>query len=222
MRAPGGAGRRRRRATSTETAVLEPGNPPPGGVRSRRSNRIRRPRRRGRGRCSAGRSFPQLPSSSSGRESLVGHGARAHRTILRFQSPSSAGYARFEEPMLTSPARKFHGRDAELALIRGELERLSDGAETVVLVEGAAGMGKSRLLAEASTIARDLGIRVGSSAAEPGETIVELATLLAALFDGAEPLLGPGELATLHAQPEQRFWLLRDLQQLLERAALES
>src|SRR5207244_8611318 len=91
-----------------------------------------------------------------------------------------------------------------------------------VVVEGAGGMGKSRLLAEVSAIARGLGIRVGSSAAEPSETMVELATLLAALFDGAEPLLGPGELATLHAHPEQRFWLLRDLQQLLERAALES
>src|SRR5258705_10553039 len=124
--------------------------------------------------------------------------------------------------MSTTPSREVHGRDAELALIRGELERLADGAEAVVVVEGAAGMGKSRLLAEVSTIARDLGIRVGSSAAEPGETMVELATLLAALFDGAEPLLDPGELATLHAQPEQRFWLLRDLQALLERAALES
>ena len=52
--------------------------------------------------------------------------------------------------------------------------------------------------------------------------MVELAALLAALFDGAEPLLDPGGLSTLPAQPEQRFWLLRDLQQLLERAALES
>ena len=124
--------------------------------------------------------------------------------------------------MSTSPAREFHGRDAELALIRAELERLSDGAEAVVIVEGAAGMGKSRLLAEVSTIARSLGIRVGSSAADPSETVVELAALLAALFDGAEPLLDHSGLAALHAQPEQRFWLLRDLQQLLERAALES
>jgi predicted ATPase len=120
------------------------------------------------------------------------------------------------------PAREFHGRDAELALIRGELERLADGAEAVVAIEGAAGMGKSRLLAEVATTARDLGIRVGSSAAEPSETVVELAALLGALFDGAEPLLDPGGLSTLRAQPEQRFWLLRDLQQLLERAALES
>jgi len=62
----------------------------------------------------------------------------------------------------------------------------------------------------------------GRSAADPGETVVELAALLSALFDGAEPLLDPGGLSTLHAQPEQRFWLLRDLQQLLERAAPES
>jgi DNA-binding CsgD family transcriptional regulator len=124
--------------------------------------------------------------------------------------------------MSTSPARELHGRDTELALIRGELERLSDGAEAVVIIEGAAGMGKSRLLAEVSTIAHSLGIRVGTSAADPSETVVELATLLAALFDGAEPLLDPTELSTLHAEPEQRFWLLRDLQALLERAALES
>jgi DNA-binding CsgD family transcriptional regulator len=132
------------------------------------------------------------------------------------------GYALRKEPMLTSPARDFHGRDAELALIQGELERVSAGAEAIVIVEGGAGMGKSRLLAEVSTIAQSLGIRVGSSAADPSETVVELAALLAALFDGAEPLLDPTDFNTLHALPEQRFWLLRDLQALLERAALQS
>ena len=83
-------------------------------------------------------------------------------------------------------------------------------------------MGKSRLLAEVAAIARGLDVRVGSSAADPGETVVELAALLAALFDGSDALLDPGGLTPLHAQPEQRFWLLRDLQQLLERAALDS
>src|SRR3989442_11734537 len=124
--------------------------------------------------------------------------------------------------MPTVPAREFQGRDGELALIRAELERLSDGAEGVVVVEGPAGMGKSRLLEEVAAIARSLGIRVGRSAADPSETVVELAALLAALFDGTKPLLDPSGLSALHARPEQRFWLLRDLQQLLERAALES
>src|SRR5260370_2836694 len=124
--------------------------------------------------------------------------------------------------MSMSSALELHGRDAELALIRGELERVSAGAKAIVIVEGAAGMGKSRLLAEVATIAHSLGIRVGTSAGDPSETVVELATLLAALFDGAEPLLDPTEISTLHAQPEQRLWLLRDLQALLERAPLES
>src|SRR5260221_9452165 len=118
--------------------------------------------------------------------------------------------------------RELEGGDAELALVGSELDRISDGAEAVVVIEGAAGMGKSRLLAEVAGIARSLGIRVGGSAADPSETMVELAALLAALFDGTEPLLDPAALTTLHARAEQRFWLLRDLQQLLERAALES
>src|SRR6266446_6750283 len=143
-----------------------------------------------------------------GKASVTARDTRAHRTILRSESTM--------EWMPTIPGQEFHGRHAELALLRGELEHLSDGAEAVVIVEGAAGMGKSRLLAEVSTIARTLGIRVGTSAADSSDTVVELATLLAALFDGAEPLLDAHDFTTLHAQPEQRFWLLRDLQALLE------
>src|SRR5258708_21707340 len=124
--------------------------------------------------------------------------------------------------MQTVRVGEFHGREAGGALVRRERDRLADGAEAVIVIEGAAGMGKSRLLAEVAAIARSLGIRVGRSAADPSETMVELAALLAALFDATEPLLESGTLSTLHAQPEQRFWLLRDLQQLLERAALES
>jgi predicted ATPase len=113
--------------------------------------------------------------------------------------------------MASVSVRGFHGRDAELALIQGELERLNEGAEAVLVVEGAAGMGKSRLLSEVADVARGLGIRTGCSAADPSETTVELAALLAALFDGGEPLLAAGDLESLHAQPEQRFWVLRDL-----------
>lgn len=40
--------------------------------------------------------------------------------------------------MLTGPGWEFHGREADLALVRGELELVADGAETVIVVEGAA------------------------------------------------------------------------------------
>ena len=94
------------------------------------------------------------------------------------------------------------------------------GAGAVVLVEGEPGMGKTRLLAEAARVARRLAFRVGVGAAEPGAGVVELAPLMTALFDGADPLLERSGLRELHSLPEQRYWLLQDLQAMLERAAL--
>jgi DNA-binding CsgD family transcriptional regulator len=81
-------------------------------------------------------------------------------------------------------------------------------------------MGKTRLLTEASRVARRLAFRVGVGAAEPGAGVVELAPLMTALFDGADPLLDRSGLPELHSLPEQRYWLLQDLQAMLERAAL--
>jgi hypothetical protein len=48
-------------------------------------------------------------------------------------------------PSAEHPGR-FHGRGSEFALIEAEIARLDDGTGGVVLVEGGAGMGKSRLL----------------------------------------------------------------------------
>ena len=124
--------------------------------------------------------------------------------------------------MSTTTTSELHGRESDLALIHEELARLSEGSEVAVIIEGAAGMGKSRLLDEVTSLARSLGVRVGRSAADPSGSMVELAALLDALFVGVDPLLDPAQLDSLHARPEQRFWLLRDLQQLLERAAVES
>src|SRR3954452_8971841 len=121
----------------------------------------------------------------------------------------------------TSPAPVVRGRDAELASIGVQLQRVRSGAGAVVLVEGEPGMGKSRLLAEAARVARRLAFRGGAGAAEPGAEVVELAPLLAALFDGSQPLLERSGLRELHSLPEQRYWLLQDLQAMLERDALD-
>jgi DNA-binding CsgD family transcriptional regulator len=112
------------------------------------------------------------------------------------------------------------GRDAELASIGVQLDRVRSGTGAVVLVEGEPGMGKTRLLAEAARVARRLGFRVGAGAAEPGPGVVELGALMTALFDGSPPLLERSGLRELHSLPEQRYWLLQDLQAMLERAAL--
>jgi predicted ATPase len=116
---------------------------------------------------------------------------------------------------------EFCGRDSELEVIRAALGHLGDGTSAVVVIEGGAGKGKSRLLAEVIGVARTLGVRVGGSAADPSESVVELAALLAALSDASSPVVDRDGFGGLRRDSGQRFWLLRDLESLLERAALE-
>jgi DNA-binding CsgD family transcriptional regulator/DNA-binding Lrp family transcriptional regulator len=113
------------------------------------------------------------------------------------------------------------GRDAELAVLGEHLDRLRAGSGGVLLIEGEAGMGKSRLIAEGVRMAQLLSLPFGIGAAEPSESVAELAPLLRALFDGSEPLLDRAGLSSLQAGPEQRYWWLQDLQSLLERAAMD-
>ena len=119
----------------------------------------------------------------------------------------------------TQPLR---GRDSEVAALAAHLDQLRAGAGTVTLIEGGAGMGKSRLLNEIATIARGMEIRVGSGVADAGESVVQLSALLEALFGGPSPLLERADLRADHTSPEQRYWLIEDLEALLEGAALEA
>jgi DNA-binding CsgD family transcriptional regulator len=118
-----------------------------------------------------------------------------------------------------SPA--IRGREAELGSLGGLLERVRSGSGAVVVIEGEAGMGKSRLIGEGVRMARRLSLAAGVAAAEPSESVAELAPLLRALFDGPKPLLDPGGLTSVHAAPEQRYWRLQDLESLLEHAATD-
>src|SRR5271154_1017379 len=112
------------------------------------------------------------------------------------------------------------GRDAALDTLTDQLERVRSGVGAVVVVEGVPGIGKSRLLAEAATLASGMSFRVGAGAAEPGG-VVELAALMAALFEGDKPLLDRPGLRPASAAPEQRYWLLQDLQEMFEQAAVD-
>src|ERR1700730_16025974 len=114
------------------------------------------------------------------------------------------------------------GRDEELGVLGELLARVRSGSGAILLIEGAAGMGKRRLVGEGVKMARRLSFPVGIGAAERSGTVAGLAPLVRALFDGPEPLLDRAGLSSLHAAPEQRYWRLQDLQSLLERAAMDS
>ena len=131
------------------------------------------------------------------------------------QAASRVAGARAE----SSPVR---GRDGELTALGQHLDRLLSGVGTVVLIEGAAGMGKSRLLAEVSAMAGRLAMRVGLGAADPADTVVQLAPLFEALFEGPAPIIEREALSNAHTSSEERYWLLEDIEAMLEQAALVS
>src|SRR6202790_4757872 len=122
----------------------------------------------------------------------------------------------------TASSQVVRGRDTELTTLGQHLDRLLSGVGTVVLMEGGAGMGKSRLLGEVAAMAHRLSIRVGCGVADPGDTAVQLSVLMEALFEGPSAILERTALGDAHASPEQRYWLLQDLEALLEGAALET
>ena len=118
---------------------------------------------------------------------------------------------------MSNPLR---GRDGEVASLHDHLARLRSGAGTSWLIEGGPGLGKSRLVEHAVSAAQRCGFAVGHGVAEPGDAAVELAVLMDALFGGPEPLLERSALGDSHASREQRYWLLQDIQTLLEQSAL--
>jgi DNA-binding CsgD family transcriptional regulator len=120
-------------------------------------------------------------------------------------------------PTRSNPLR---GRDNELASLHDHLARLRTGAGTSWLIEGGPGLGKSRLVEQAVSVAQANGFAVGLGVAEPGDAAVELAVLMDALFGGPEPLLERSALGDPPTSREQRYWMLQDVQALLEQAAL--
>jgi DNA-binding CsgD family transcriptional regulator len=114
------------------------------------------------------------------------------------------------------------GRDGELAVIGEQLAGAREGRGAVLFVQGRAGFGKTRLLAEAAARASQAGVRAGFGAVQASDQVVPMAGLIAALFDGREPLVETAARHRLHFLPEQRYWLLEELESLLEQAALAS
>jgi hypothetical protein len=89
----------------------------------------------------------------------------------------------------SSPIR---GRDEHLDVLAGFLQRVGAGTGGVVIIEGDAGLGKTRLLAAARETARTLDFRTGLGAAEAGHGSV----LMEALLGGADSLVDRTALGT--------------------------
>jgi predicted ATPase len=112
-----------------------------------------------------------------------------------------------------------HSRQPQVDVLRGQLGALGAGHGSVVIVTGPAGVGKTTLLAEAVSLAAEGGILTFSGGGDPTARAVPLGPILDALVSAVDPPLDPARLRELSQSPDQRFWLLRELQEALEKAA---
>lgn len=65
-----------------------------------------------------------------------------------------------------APALRIRGRAAEIALLSDALDQAASGQSAIVMIEGEAGVGKTRLLTEALADARGRGMQVAAGRAE--------------------------------------------------------
>jgi DNA-binding CsgD family transcriptional regulator/tetratricopeptide (TPR) repeat protein len=111
------------------------------------------------------------------------------------------------------------GRDSERAVLGRLVAAAADGAGGIVIVEGAAGIGKSRLLAEAAQIATSLGVQTAAGACDELDQVTPWAPLLRALSSTAPMLVSTADLAPLRALPDQRLAVIECIRTALERTS---
>jgi DNA-binding CsgD family transcriptional regulator/tetratricopeptide (TPR) repeat protein len=80
------------------------------------------------------------------------------------------------------------GRDAPLAHLRGLVDRAGVGSRHLMLISGEAGLGKSRLVAEATTYARQRGFRVLTGVSFPRDRACPFGPVVDVLRASLEPL----------------------------------
>jgi DNA-binding CsgD family transcriptional regulator len=118
------------------------------------------------------------------------------------------------------PHRSLHGRETEVRRLIESVMAVAAGHGCVVVVEGTAGLGKSRLVLEAVSWARRLGIAVAPSVADELHRVSPLTPLLAALRGCSPPILGDLKFDPVHVLDYDALWLIDQLEGALRRTSV--
>src|SRR5215472_8017043 len=134
-----------------------------------------------------------------------------------------------------APVGRICGREIEIQALAETLDRVAAGGAAIVLVEGEAGIGKTRLLTEVLEDAADRGMQVATGRAEELEATRPFGVLAAAFgcsrsspdprraaIAGLLAVPGAGELGpiTVTSDPGLRFRVVDALTDLVEELAL--
>jgi DNA-binding CsgD family transcriptional regulator len=114
------------------------------------------------------------------------------------------------------------GRSSELDVIGALLKALVHGHGGALIIEGPPGIGKSRLLAEAMTLADRCGVRTLLGEAFEYQQAVPFFSLFMATLRAAPPI---GDAETLRRQgnsADLHYWVVHDLQDAIYAAAAEA
>jgi DNA-binding CsgD family transcriptional regulator len=106
-----------------------------------------------------------------------------------------------------------------VALIDELLTTLRSGCGSLLLVEGPPGIGKSRLVNEVAVRAAQASARPLWGRACEDQQTVPFAPLFEAIIRSDPPICDAGKLRELSARADSRFWVVRDLEAAIAKAA---
>lgn len=118
-----------------------------------------------------------------------------------------------------SPLPKMIGRDAELAEIARRLASVCEGTGGCVVLEGQAGIGKTRLLGAAAELAAELNLPVAATRLHGLDRITPLGALLRALGTAEPPIADAAAVARFADDDSDRYHLIDQLGALIEEYA---
>jgi DNA-binding CsgD family transcriptional regulator/tetratricopeptide (TPR) repeat protein len=116
-------------------------------------------------------------------------------------------------------APRLRGREPEQAILADLIAATADGAAGVVLIDGPAGIGKSRLVQHAGRLAAERGLVVVAARSDELDQVTPLGPLVTALRASEPAVLGGDDQLLVPGLADQRLWLLDQLHTALESAA---
>jgi DNA-binding CsgD family transcriptional regulator len=116
-------------------------------------------------------------------------------------------------------ALQLRDRVVEVTVIRDRLAEMANGNGGVLLVEGPPGIGKTRLLVEASRVAMQDGVLVASGGADELAELTPLRWLLDAFRSTDPPIVGSDVIPRVSVEGDQRLVVLEHLRESLEDVA---